>query len=326
MEIPLSLKKTADGRLVYGIPLWYRIMTGIMIALILGGMLTTAGSPGLIAWLILVLLVLGALYEEVWIVDPKARTVRHLGGLWPIARALVVNFDDVEEFALGCLCPRHRPRIDRGIGRQGESLRHDERQGFTNDAVEKAAFLDSWRRSKHLHQPGACRTQVTGEDLSHRHASRAPRKPASRKRRRRALRKPAEAEFTDKELDQARRPHKRPRRPPNMQSPIEKRGAARESETRSAGRPSSYYKTHAAAYDTGAKASCRRPPTRYPSLSALRSHVRFVVQETGYLVAALDLLELGPARACRHPCASSNGRRSSSRGAACPAKARRPSG
>jgi len=101
MEIPLSLKKTADGRLVYGIPLWYRIMTGVMIAMIAGGILTTAGSPGLIAWLILILLVLGTLYEEVWIVDTKAKTVRHLGGIWPIARALVVNFDDVEEFALG---------------------------------------------------------------------------------------------------------------------------------------------------------------------------------------------------------------------------------
>jgi hypothetical protein len=101
MEIPLSLKKTADGRLVYGIPLWYRIMTGAMIALVLGGMLTTADSPSLIAWLILILLALGTLYEEIWIVDPKAGTIRHLDGIWPIARASVLSFDDVEEFALG---------------------------------------------------------------------------------------------------------------------------------------------------------------------------------------------------------------------------------
>ena len=148
MEIPLSLKKTADGRLVYGIPLWYRIMTGVMTALLIGGMLTTGGSPGFIAWLILVLLVLGMLYEEIWIVDPKARTVRHLGGIWPIARALVVNFDDVEKFALGAFARGTVP------GSAEESVDKDRAFAMmngrdTND-VGKNAFLKLGTRKPYI--------------------------------------------------------------------------------------------------------------------------------------------------------------------------------
>ena len=101
MEIPLSLKKSADGGLVYGIPLWYRIMTAAMIAVVASGFFMAGDSPGIIGWIVLALLLLGILYDERWIIDPKARKVRHFGGLWPFAKEMQVAFDDVEEFSLG---------------------------------------------------------------------------------------------------------------------------------------------------------------------------------------------------------------------------------
>ena len=101
MEIPLSLKKSADGRLIYGIPLWYRIATAAMLLLVAGGVFTSGGSPSLIAWIILVLLLLGLVYEERWVIEPRMKRVRHFSGIWPIAHVTLIGFDDIEEFRLG---------------------------------------------------------------------------------------------------------------------------------------------------------------------------------------------------------------------------------
>ena len=100
MEIPLSLRKTADGSLVYGIPLWYRVMTAALIAVMASGVFIAGSAPGLIGWIVLALLLLGFVYDERWIIDPKARVIRHYGGLWPFARAMRVDFDDIEGFSL----------------------------------------------------------------------------------------------------------------------------------------------------------------------------------------------------------------------------------
>ncbi|HWR11862.1 MAG TPA: hypothetical protein VN445_08575 [Rectinemataceae bacterium] len=100
MEIPLTLKKSADGRVSYGIPLWYRIATAAMLLLIAGGIFIAGGPPSLIAWIILALLLLGLAYEERWVVDPQARLVRYFSGFWPIARAMNIGFDEIDEFCL----------------------------------------------------------------------------------------------------------------------------------------------------------------------------------------------------------------------------------
>jgi len=100
MEISLSLKKSADGGLVYGIPLWYRVMTAALIAVMASGVFIAGNAPGPIGWIVLALLLLGLVYDERWIVDPKARVIRHYGGFWPFARAMSVEFDDIEGFSL----------------------------------------------------------------------------------------------------------------------------------------------------------------------------------------------------------------------------------
>ena len=68
-----------------------------------------ASSPGYFSGL----LVLGLLYEERWIADPQARTIRHIGGIWPLARPIAIPFDSIEGFCLDAFCPRHGARIGR---------------------------------------------------------------------------------------------------------------------------------------------------------------------------------------------------------------------
>jgi len=103
MEIPLRLKKSADGRLSYGISLWYRLVTAAMLGLVIAGLLSTESPPGLFAWVILLLLLMGLVYEERWTVDPASKTVCHHGGFWPFTKAVTTRFDSVGEFHLQAL-------------------------------------------------------------------------------------------------------------------------------------------------------------------------------------------------------------------------------
>ena len=100
MEIPLSLKKRPDGGLAYGIPLWYRAMTAAMIGLVVGGSLSGGGAPNFVAWVILVFLAFGLLYEERWVVDARGGKIKHLGGVWPVVKTTEIAFGDIERLRL----------------------------------------------------------------------------------------------------------------------------------------------------------------------------------------------------------------------------------
>lgn len=100
MEIPLSLRKRPNGGLAYGIPLWYRAMTAVMIGLVVGGSLSGGGAPNFVAWIILVFLAFGLLYEERWVVDARGGKVVHLGGVWPVVKTTEIAFGEVEGLRL----------------------------------------------------------------------------------------------------------------------------------------------------------------------------------------------------------------------------------
>lgn len=148
MEIPLSLKKTADGGLVYGIPLWYRIMTAAMIAVVASGVFIAGGMPGIIGWIVLALLILGLLYDERWIFDPKTRVVRHFGGIWPFAKELRVAFDDIEGFSLGAFARGTVP------GSAGEAKEEEKAFAMMNgkdtDSGEKFSLFKSAGRKPYI--------------------------------------------------------------------------------------------------------------------------------------------------------------------------------
>ena len=103
MEIPLRLKLSPNGRLSYGIPLWYRLVSAAMFLIVAGGLLTSEASPGLAAWVVLGLLAMGTLYEERWEFDPDAKAIRHSSGFLPIARARSIPYADTAEFRLTVL-------------------------------------------------------------------------------------------------------------------------------------------------------------------------------------------------------------------------------
>jgi hypothetical protein len=98
MEIPLTLRRRKDGSLVYAIPLWYRLATGAMLAVVAGGLLSSGEAPGLLAWIIMALLALGLLYEERWTVS--SGELRHAAGILPFASRLSIPFGQIEDLRL----------------------------------------------------------------------------------------------------------------------------------------------------------------------------------------------------------------------------------
>jgi hypothetical protein len=100
MEIPLTLKKNPDGSVSYGIPIWYRIAIGAMLAFVVAGAYQAEGKPSLVAWIVILLLAFGMLYEERWIVDSKAKNIKHRAGILPITKTQSIAFEDVAELRL----------------------------------------------------------------------------------------------------------------------------------------------------------------------------------------------------------------------------------
>ena len=142
MEIPLRLKKSADGSLSYGIPLWYRLVTVAMLGMVVAGLLTTEGAPGLFAWIILILLVMGLVYEERWTVEPASKTVRHHSGFWPLAKATTTGFDSIEEFSLRALArgtiPGSKEEIEVNTKAFDMMYHRDIEQGFAKGFLKSA--------------------------------------------------------------------------------------------------------------------------------------------------------------------------------------------
>ncbi len=148
MEIPLAFKKSADGRLSYGIPLWYRLMTAAMILLVGGGIFITGDPPSLIAWIILALLVLGTLYEERWVADPRAKEIRHIGGIWPFARATAVAFGDIEDFHLEAFARGTVPGSNEEAVDQEKAFAA--MNGTAKEEMSRPSLLKSGRRKPYI--------------------------------------------------------------------------------------------------------------------------------------------------------------------------------
>jgi len=100
VEIPLSLKKHKDGRISYGFPLWYRILNLGIMALIVASMFVSELGPGVMAWVLVVLLAVGSLFEERWTVEPGKRCIEHQVGVYPILRKTRIGFDSIARFSI----------------------------------------------------------------------------------------------------------------------------------------------------------------------------------------------------------------------------------
>ena len=65
MEIPLALTSPRPDRLVYGFPVWYRVVMGGIVAVVCGALFLGDTRPGAFAWVVLVIsLHKGAFHAE----------------------------------------------------------------------------------------------------------------------------------------------------------------------------------------------------------------------------------------------------------------------
>ena len=98
MEIPLSLTSPRPDRLVYGFPVWYRVVMGGIVAVVCGALFLGDTRPGAFAWVVLVVLLLAALYEDRWSFDGRDGRAEHKAGLVFWARTVALDFAQIERF------------------------------------------------------------------------------------------------------------------------------------------------------------------------------------------------------------------------------------
>ncbi len=116
MQIRLSLWNR-NGRLIYGIPLWYRLLSG-MTALILVSATVFSGGLGTAGTIILGIVILASLYEERWVFDAQAGSCTGRIGLVFAARkssfaASDVSLVRIDIFAKGRLDQHDLPPLDK---------------------------------------------------------------------------------------------------------------------------------------------------------------------------------------------------------------------
>ena len=92
LAIPLVLRATGGQRLVLGLPLWYRVVMALILAVVAAGLVQVGGRPGILAWTVLALLLVALLYQERWVFDAGLGRVRHQGGLVGAARTTDIPF------------------------------------------------------------------------------------------------------------------------------------------------------------------------------------------------------------------------------------------
>jgi hypothetical protein len=100
MSISLVLRSPAPDRLVYALPVWYRVVMGAILAVLVAGLADAGGRPGILAWALLAIVVLAALYTEQWVFDAGSGKVTHRTGLLVAARSTVIPFAAIERFLI----------------------------------------------------------------------------------------------------------------------------------------------------------------------------------------------------------------------------------
>ena len=100
MDIQLALSEPRPGRLVYALPIWYRIMMALVMGVIVASLLSVRAWPGIMAWIILVILALGLLYEDTWTFDAAEGKATHRAGLLVAACTTPIAFSAIERFRI----------------------------------------------------------------------------------------------------------------------------------------------------------------------------------------------------------------------------------
>ena len=100
MDIPLVLTSPRPGRLVYALPVWYRISIGLIMAVIIAALITDGHQPGLLAWILLLILFLCFLYEDRWAFDASEGRAVHQAGLLVAMRSTPIEFTAIQRLRI----------------------------------------------------------------------------------------------------------------------------------------------------------------------------------------------------------------------------------
>jgi hypothetical protein len=96
------LKKKRDGTLVLVLPVWFRILFLFIIVLLAAGVAVSGmGASGQwIPILIIIVCIVGALYEEKWVFNKLDNNIEYISGLLFYKRRKTFILDEVDAFIL----------------------------------------------------------------------------------------------------------------------------------------------------------------------------------------------------------------------------------
>jgi hypothetical protein len=129
VEIPLTLTSPRPDRIVYSLPVWFRVVMGAIIAVVVAALIMGETRPGLLAWVILLLLVLSALYEDKWTFDAASGCVTHRTGLLVAARSTQIEFASIERFRIVPLVKGTVPGTDEEKAENAAALKGQRTDG-----------------------------------------------------------------------------------------------------------------------------------------------------------------------------------------------------
>jgi hypothetical protein len=109
VEIPLVLSSPRQDCLVYALPLWFRVIMGFIVAVVVTALAMGDSRPGILAWVVLVLLCLASLYEEKWTFQATESRVTHRAGLLVAARSTSIDFASIDCFRIVPVVKGTRP-------------------------------------------------------------------------------------------------------------------------------------------------------------------------------------------------------------------------
>lgn len=98
MELPFTLTESRNGRLRYGIALWYRVLAALIFGILSWTLSAQAEAPSVAAWLLLALSAFGVLYEERWTFGPAG--AEHAVGVLFAARRIRLDREALEDLRL----------------------------------------------------------------------------------------------------------------------------------------------------------------------------------------------------------------------------------
>jgi hypothetical protein len=100
MEIPLVLRASGPAKLVYELPLWYRMIMALIAAAIAGSILVSGGAPSPFGWFILIVAIVAAIYEERWTFDSAEGVAVQRTGLLVLAKRTILRLSEVEKMRI----------------------------------------------------------------------------------------------------------------------------------------------------------------------------------------------------------------------------------